>query len=153
MGTFDRQTRVDRVFAVCCAASGQLGKRSLQLRRLRDLKTSFRRCHGGNPGNPTPRFKPEPTKAPNPETLHCAARRLWCGYEAYRAHEQGKVIVIARASNRRQIFAAVMGTMLSGPWVQGNPESHTRTRHQRISGQGSGFRVSSLGFLASGFRL
>eukprot|EP00439_Symbiodinium_sp_Y106_P072987 s686_g13.t1 len=46
---------------------------------------------------------------------HCSIyTRLWCGYEAYRAHEQGKVIFIARASNLRKIFPAVMGTMLSG---------------------------------------
>ncbi|CAE7740085.1 unnamed protein product, partial [Symbiodinium microadriaticum] len=30
---------------------------------------------------------------------HCSIyTRLWCGYEAYRAHEEGKTIYIARVS-------------------------------------------------------
>ena len=33
--------------------------------------------------------------------------RLWCCYEAYLAQEQGKVILIARASNRKEIWRAM----------------------------------------------
>ena len=40
--------------------------------------------------------------------------RLWCGYEAYRAQEEGKMIFIARASNLKQLGAALASTILAG---------------------------------------
>ncbi|CAE7836194.1 unnamed protein product, partial [Symbiodinium necroappetens] len=39
---------------------------------------------------------------------------LWCGYEAYRAQEEGKMIFIARASNLKQLGAALASTILAG---------------------------------------
>ncbi|CAE7428918.1 unnamed protein product [Symbiodinium sp. CCMP2592] len=51
---------------------------------------------------------------------HCSIyTRLWCCYEAYLAQEQGKVILIARASNWKEIWqamtymslAAIVGTL------------------------------------------
>ena len=33
--------------------------------------------------------------------------RLWCAYEAYVASEAGKVIIIAKASSRRQLRRAL----------------------------------------------
>ncbi|CAE7198454.1 unnamed protein product [Symbiodinium natans] len=46
---------------------------------------------------------------------HCSIyTRLWCGYEAYRAHEEGKTILIARASNSQQIGQALVETGLAG---------------------------------------
>ncbi|CAE7723632.1 unnamed protein product [Symbiodinium sp. CCMP2592] len=47
--------------------------------------------------------------------------RLWCAYEAYLAQEEGKTILIARASNwpaihqamRRMFFAAILGMVLA----------------------------------------
>ena len=39
---------------------------------------------------------------------HCSVyTRLWCGYEAYLAQEQGKVILIARASDWKEIWQAM----------------------------------------------
>ncbi|CAE7805662.1 unnamed protein product [Symbiodinium sp. CCMP2456] len=46
---------------------------------------------------------------------HCSIyTRLWCVYEAYRAHEEGKTIVIGRASNRRQLFRTMVVTAMLG---------------------------------------
>jgi len=46
---------------------------------------------------------------------HCSIyTRLWCVYEAYRAHEEGKTIVIARASNRRQLCRSLVVTAVLG---------------------------------------
>eukprot|EP00439_Symbiodinium_sp_Y106_P045968 s1777_g5.t2 len=39
---------------------------------------------------------------------HCSVyTRLWCGHEAYLAQEQGKVILIARASDWKEIWQAM----------------------------------------------
>ncbi|CAE7945259.1 unnamed protein product [Symbiodinium necroappetens] len=46
---------------------------------------------------------------------HCSIyTRLWCGYEAYRAHEEGKTIYIARASNNKRLRHAIIWANLSG---------------------------------------
>ncbi|CAE7254942.1 unnamed protein product [Symbiodinium microadriaticum] len=46
---------------------------------------------------------------------HCSIyTRLWCGYEAYCAHEEGKTIFIARASNSKQLRGAIIWASLSG---------------------------------------
>ncbi|CAE7418780.1 unnamed protein product [Symbiodinium sp. CCMP2592] len=46
---------------------------------------------------------------------HCSIyTRLWCGYEAYIAHEEGKVILIARPSYSNHIGAALISATLVG---------------------------------------
>ncbi|OLQ11953.1 hypothetical protein AK812_SmicGene4206 [Symbiodinium microadriaticum] len=46
---------------------------------------------------------------------HCSIyTRLWCGYEAYIAHEEGKVIFIARPSYSNHIGAALISATLVG---------------------------------------
>ena len=50
---------------------------------------------GGTQRTVKPQQSAFPIEVPDPEKS-----RLWCVYEAYRAHEEGKTIVIARASNR-----------------------------------------------------
>ena len=49
-----------------------------------------------------------------------AIPRLWCGYEAYRAQEEGKTIILARGSNNQQIAFALLQVFLAGlttDWV------------------------------------
>eukprot|EP00439_Symbiodinium_sp_Y106_P052121 s2101_g6.t5 len=46
---------------------------------------------------------------------HCSIyTRLWCGYEAFQAHEAGKPIFIARPSNRKEISTALIWTTAAG---------------------------------------
>ncbi|CAE7811585.1 unnamed protein product [Symbiodinium sp. CCMP2592] len=40
--------------------------------------------------------------------------RLWCGYEAFRAHEEGKTIFVARAPTGKQMMVVVLWTTLAG---------------------------------------
>ncbi|CAE7811579.1 unnamed protein product [Symbiodinium sp. CCMP2592] len=40
--------------------------------------------------------------------------RLWCGYEAYRAQEEGRTIILARASNHQQLAFALLQVFLAG---------------------------------------
>ncbi|CAE7247571.1 unnamed protein product [Symbiodinium necroappetens] len=46
---------------------------------------------------------------------HCSIyTRLWCGYEAFRAHEEGKTIFVARAPTGKKKMVVVLWTTLAG---------------------------------------